>query len=466
MLAVKKYTKFSAGRRYFGAELIFDPNVILTASVMIGSVITFYNRYRVSKPNQFLVKTGIGISDVIISKKSFQWPFQTYQFIDMSPMTLVTDLSVMSVEKLEYILPGILTVGPKDNIESLEKFSKLLPIGDPEFEQKAEIIIRGIFEGEMRSLCASLSMDQVFGDRKAFKDLLVSKMQEELDHFGLIIYNINIKDLHDSPGSEYFISLRQKKKSEAEAAAKINISESKKTGDIGHKQREVETRQRVAELEADTVLFENTKQQEIEKSKANLDVIKAEAYKLRELANTESKNAVLTRNAELQREVEAKTVAVVMEKKRSVDLTQAQVKAESQIKQAEGEATAARIAAEADLFTKEKQATGILALYKAQSEGVEKLITSFNNNPDLLMQYLMIDKGTYQELARVNSEAIKGLEPKITIWNTSSDANSDNYTKPISDILKMLPPLFTTINDQVGIKPANWMVNMPKTNNE
>ena len=34
------------------------------------------SRYRVSRPDQYLVRTGLGIPDIKISKQGFQWPFQ------------------------------------------------------------------------------------------------------------------------------------------------------------------------------------------------------------------------------------------------------------------------------------------------------------------------------------------------------------------------------------------------------
>ena len=62
----------------------------------------------------------------------------------------------------------------------------------------------GVLEGEVRILSAQLTVEQIFNDRKAFKETIISNVQEELELFGLQIYNANIKELQDSPGSEYF----------------------------------------------------------------------------------------------------------------------------------------------------------------------------------------------------------------------------------------------------------------------
>ena len=33
-------------------------------------------RYRISKPEEYLVRTGLGIEDMIVARKGFVWPFQ------------------------------------------------------------------------------------------------------------------------------------------------------------------------------------------------------------------------------------------------------------------------------------------------------------------------------------------------------------------------------------------------------
>jgi len=157
------------------------------------------------------------------------------------------------------------------------------------------------------------------------------------------------------------------------------------------------------------------------------------------------------------------------ERLRATELSKAQVLAETSIKNAEGIANSLKIKADAELYAIQKEAEGILAIYQSQSEGIQKLIDSFDKDPNALIQYLMLDKGLYQILARENAEAIRGLKPKITIWNTGNgskeDGSKSDYTESIANIMKMLPPIVTTIHDQTGIKPADWMMKMKKDKN-
>jgi flotillin len=404
-----------------------------------------------------------------VTKQGYQWPFQTYEFIKLHPTNYTFDLQAMSAEKMEFILPGVFTIGPKASTEAIMKYAQLL--GNDQVE--IDVLVRGILEGETRILSAQMTIDQIFSDRQAFKDILINAVQKELDQFGLQIYNANIKELQDSPGSEYFSFIRQKKRSEAENRAKVDVAEAKKIGDIGAKEREALTRQQVIQYESETVIRENERAQEMERSKADLAVVKSEAYRKTQVANIEAHNAANLKETDLQRELEQRRIAMEIEKLRARDLSKAQVQAETSIEEAkgianslrlraEGEAVALRLRAEAELYAKQKEADGILALLNAQSSGVQNLIQSFHGNPETLIKYLMMDKGLYERLADANAQAIKGLNPKITIWSTGAGAD-DNYAKPIADVLKMVPPLMSTIHDQTGIKPPTWIADMSES---
>lgn len=82
---------------------------------------------------------------------------------------------------------------------------------------------------------------------------------------------------------------------------------------------------------------------------------------------------------------------------------------------------------------------------------------------------MMLKENTYEKLARANAAALNGLQPKISVWNTgpssSSSADSANHsadlTAPIRNLFQSLPPLFSTIQDQTGIRPPNWLAQVP-----
>ena len=85
--------------------------------------------------------------------------------------------------------------------------------------------------------------------------------------------------------------------------------------------------------------------------------------------------------------------------------------------------------------------------------------------PQGLLQYLLLQDNTYEKLAKANAQAINGLQPKISVWNTgpeSSSAGGVDALGPIRGLLQGLPPLLQTVREQTGIEPPAWLARMPE----
>lgn len=431
---------------YIGAVKSAVP--ILTAAGILSFVAL---RYKTSHSNEWLVRTGIGVADMEISKKFIQWPFQNIQRINMAPQSFKFAVNAMSREKMEFNFPAVFTIGPKNDHESLTKYSRFLLA--QKFSQTDELI-RGIIEGETRSLSANLSIEDIFTGRSAFKNDIITNVKSQLDQYGLEIYNANIEELKDSDSSNYFRSLAQKIKAEAENKAKVEVAEQNKKGNIGSKEREAETRQRIAVVEAETTLVENNRQQEILKSQADLEKTKAEQDLIIRQAAIRSEQEAEALRMQLLKDVEVRRQQMELEKQRASDLTKSTVAAEIAAKDAEGKAAGQRILAEAALYQKQKEAEGIAAVYSAQAEGLQRLINSFGGDARALLSYTMLEKGIYEKLAEANAKAIKDMNPKITVW-THDPASS---MSAIQNLGKGLIPMLDTIQDQTGYKLPSWII--------
>ena len=421
----------------------FAVKSIIAGSFMagIGFVVM---RYKTSRSNEWLVRTGLGIKNMQIAKKFVKWPFQNVDKINLVPTLFKLNVNSMSKEKMEFKFPAVFTIGPKNNMDSLAKYSTFFLALS---ESKIESIVRGIIEGQTRSLAANLSIEEIFTARIDFKNAIISSVQTELDQYGLEVYNGTLEELTDSETSNYFKSLAQKIKAEAENRAKIEVSEAEKRGTIGSKEREADTRQRVAVVETETQLVENTREQEIVKSKAELDKLSAEQKFIVEFAKIKSEQDAEIFKMERLKQLEIRRQEMELEKQRATELTKSIVTMETQ-----------KLAAEAHLYTKQKEASGILATYQAQSEGLQKLIDTFGGDSRALLSYTMLEKGVYEKLASANAEAIRGLNPKITVW-TSDAANSMD---PIKNLGKSLIPMLDTIHEQTGYVLPEWMVKKEK----
>lgn len=410
----------------------------------------------------------------------------------------------MSSEKLPFVIPAVFTIGPRvDDPHALLLYAMLMSQHDKHSNHVNELV-QGVIEGETRVLVASMTMEEVFKGTKEFKQEVFEKVQLELNQFGLVIYNANVKQLVDVPGHEYFSYLGQKTQMEAANQARIDVSEAKMKGEIGAKERNGLTIQNAAKIDAESKIimmqrqgegtkeeikvkteikvFENQKEADVAKANAELAMKKAAWTKDAQVAEVEATKAVALREAELQTKVEKMNALTRTEKLKAEFLSKASVEYETKVqeanwelynkqKQAEAvlyekqkEAEAQRAAADAAFYTKQKEAEGLVALASAQGTYLRTLLDALHNDYSALRDFLMINNGSYLEIAKINAIAVKDLNPKISVWNHGgeqgiggSGGGSGSAMKDIAGLYKMLPPVIDTVYEQTGMQPPAWI---------
>lgn len=100
----------------------------------------------------------------------------------------------MTIEKLQFALPAVFTIGPDNSIESLKKYALLLSaeaeksgasMNKVTSSTHVQDIVKGIIEGETRVIVSSMTMEEIFKERLVFKQKVIDNVQNELDQFGL-----------------------------------------------------------------------------------------------------------------------------------------------------------------------------------------------------------------------------------------------------------------------------------------
>lgn len=226
--------------------------------------------YRIASPSEYLAITGYGVDDVKLAKKAWIAPGQRCARFDISPVNYTFEVQAMSAEKLPFVLPAVFTIGPRaDDVESLLRYAKLISPHD-KLSRHVNELVKGVIEGETRVLAASMTMEQIFHGTKSFKQAVFESVQLELNQFGLIIYNANVKQLVDVPGHEYFSYLGQKTQQEAVNQAKVDVAEARMKGEVGAKEREGMTRQNAAKVDAETKVYTVKRQGEGSKEEARV----------------------------------------------------------------------------------------------------------------------------------------------------------------------------------------------------
>lgn len=437
-------------------------------------------------------------------------------------------LQAMTIEKLKFSLPAVFTIGPADDMGALEKYAVLLTgesdgrppataskgaVSVAEGRSHVQDIVKGIIEGETRSIVSTMTMEELFRERKVFKDKVIQQVQSELQLFGLQIYNANVKELQDTPGSEYFAFLSRKAHEGALNQAKVDVADARMRGEVGEAEKQGKTKQEVAKIHAATAVLETERKGEKAAADAKLTDKEIHISKELNLARINAKREAERRDAELNTEVEKKKALMELERLRATTVTQAKIakessqeKADAELyaqqqaaegkkfsEQADAEAAAFRLvqdaeasykarereaeahfyatkrAAEAEYFKREREAQATLITQQREAEGLSAMAKAYGDlaqvlgGPQGLMQYLMLQNNTYEKLAHENGQAIKGLQPKINVWNTGAQGEgSADPTAPIRNLFQSLPPLLSTINDQTGIQPPAWLAQMPQ----
>jgi flotillin len=303
-----------------------------TSVAVIGAWLS--TRYHVAGPSEYLVRTGIFVDGVEITKQCLWLPYQTLNKINLEPITyhcLIEE--AMSLERISFNMPTVFTIGPEDNSDALRVYAKLFQNTTPE-DLKMKLF--GIIQGEARVAAGKIHLDDIFNDREVFKSNLVKDVNSELHQFGLRVYNANIEELRDLKGNEYFSFMKKKALEGAVNKAKVDVAEQTKIGDVGEKRHKTETRQQNAEYEKQATLAENARDIEIANSKTSVDVAKAEFNRMKLIAEYESQALAEQKRLELATSVEITKNRQEIERLRAKEFSAASVQAEIKIKISEG----------------------------------------------------------------------------------------------------------------------------------
>ncbi|KAI5920360.1 hypothetical protein F4810DRAFT_702943 [Camillea tinctor] len=479
--------------------------------------------YKIAAPDEYLAITGINIKNVLITKSAWVWPFQRCTRFSVQPHDYAMNMQAMTKEKLQFLLPVVFTIGPdvnarganakvlehppapqahlaghvnsEDQGDALMKYAMLLADSTDQKKgaQYLENIVKGIIEGETRVLVSSMTMEEIFTEREEFKRRIFRNIQGELDQFGLKIYNANVKELRDAADSTYFQSLSQKAHEGATNQARIDVADAQLRGNVGEAERHGQQERQIAKINAETAVQKTDRDVERAKAEANLSTQKTVLNRDVEIARIQATRATESKDEDLKREVQVKRAAAELERLRATDLVKATIARESKQQEADAKAYemeaearanfekstkatdasayktkidaeawshAAIKNAEANLQKKLKEAEGMAAMAEAYARMSEAL-----GGPAGLLQYMMIEKGTYIELAKANAAAVNGMQPKISVWNTGAEAGSGSGSSngtgqdsaaTMRNVYQLLPPLMSTIHEQTGITLPEW----------
>ncbi|MDF1504320.1 flotillin family protein [Roseisolibacter sp. H3M3-2] len=338
----------------------------LAAVVVFGMVLFFASRYKRCPANKILVISGsVGggnAAKCISGGGAFVWPvIQEYAYLGLEPMRLDVPLGdALSLENIRISVPAVFTVAIGTEPEVRQNAAiRLLGMTPESIEGTAHDII----VGQLRAVIAAMKIDEINRDRDGFLHKVQSQLEPELRKIGLVLINVNIKDLRDASG--YLEALGKQAAQQAIQQARGDVAEQEKLGEIRVAQ---------AEREKVTAVADAEKLREI----ALRETLREQAVRLAEL---DKEQAVGEQTAALERDAQVKDaqrtqsirIAQLDKEQRIAEQTagferEAAVAAADQKKRvAIAEANAAAIAGEADAQGRIAATNSALAVRNAEA---------------------------------------------------------------------------------------------------
>jgi flotillin len=455
---------------FWGVMVIFG----IVAIIALGFVLVM-TRYKRCASDEILVVYGRvrggRASKCIHGGAVMVWPLiQDWKKLSLVPMTIPINLTnALSLQNIRIHVPSTFTVGiSTDPMIMNNAAERLLHLNTDQINEMASEIIFG----QLRLTVASLTIEQINQDRDNFLERITLNVGHELHKLGLYLINVNITDITDD--SEYIESIGKKAAATAVNAAKADVAVADRDGAIGsaeaNRTRDIQVAENAAEAEkgkkaaiADQRIFvqnqeslavegENTSKANIAEYNATLAEKEAEAMRRSEVA---------TRTAEM--EVQKAQYLLEQERLKAEEIVREEI-AKTQIE----------IAAEAEAERQRRIASGeadaILARYKAEAEGIQKvleakalgyksLVASAGGDAKAAATLLMVEK--VDSMVNAQVEAVKNLQiDKITVWDSGNGADGKGATSNfVSGLVQTLPPMHD-VAKMAGVELPEYMGSM------
>ena len=479
--------------------------------VAIFALIFFLKQYRRCPSNRILVVygkvSGKRAAKCLHGGGTFVWPvIQSYAYIGLEPLVIDIPLQgALSLNNIRVNVPSTFTVGVStDSVLMQNAAERLLMMSEDSIREQAQDIILG----QLRLVIATLSIEEINKDREKFMALINENVAEEINKIGLELINVNIRDITDE--SDYIEAIGKRAAAEAINRAKVEVAQQERDGSIGEAaalrerdvrvaeeqskseqgRKEAERAQRItiAELESKAITgeVESKRDYEIASAERNSETIaarkgaeqeqrvqvaKAESLAIEgentsnaEIAESNARLAEVRAHAQQRSEIAAaEAQRAILDKEREEEIARLnkEIIAPQEIEKKQIE-----IAAEAEAEKVRREALGeadaILARYKAEAEGIQKvleakakgyagLVQSCGGHPQLAPTLLLVEK--LPELVKEQVRAISNLKiEKITVWEGGRGENGRNATSNfLSGMIGSLPQIHE-LAEQAGIE--------------
>ena len=316
-------------------------------------------------------------------------------------------------------VPSVFTVAIGTGTEQMSNAAiRLLGLTSGEIMKQAEDIIFG----QLRQVIASMRIQEINRDRDSFLSRIQENLEPELEKIGLILINVNIKDITDESGyieaigrkaaseavQQAMIDVAQQERhgaigvAEAEKERMIQVADAEKVRDIGTKEAERDRAVKLADLDKEKTIGERqaTFEQEaaVRDAEREMRVRVAQANASAVEGENESKGVIADTNAKLKvREADAFQTGETRRRQAEAAVREAQYLAEAKAAEAEAVKREAETRAELEAVAKAEKAQTIVA---AQAAAERKRILAEGEAAATFARLDAEARGNYEILAK------------------------------------------------------------------
>jgi len=401
-------------------------------------------------PNEALVISGCCYSKphLVPGGRAFIWPaIQQIQRISLNTMTLQVDSpTVYTSQGVPISVTGIAQVKIQGQNE------EMLLAACEQFLGKSESEIQHIalvtLEGHQRAIMGSMTVEEIYKDRKKFSKQVFEVASSDLVNMGITVVSYTLKDIRDEEG--YLKSLGMARTAEVKRDARIGEAEARADAQI--KEAIAEEQRMASVLLNDTDIAKSRRDFELKKAAYDVEVQtkNAEAEMAYELQAAKTKQRI--KEEQMQIKVVERTQEILVQeqeiarRERELEATVrrpaeaekyrlekiAEANNKRVMLEAEAEAESIRLRGQAEAFAIEAKA-------KAEAEQMVKKAEAWKEYKDAAMLEMLLDV-----LPKVAAEVAAPLSQakKITMVSCGSgEVGAAKLTDEVFGIVSKVPEL-------------------------
>ncbi|SPP73642.1 flotillin-1 isoform X1 [Drosophila guanche] len=412
-------------------------------------------------PNEALVVSGCCYMKPLLvpGGRAFVWPsIQQVQRISLNTMTLqVESPCVYTSQGVPISVTGIAQVKVQGQNEDMLLTACEQFLGKTESEINHIALVT--LEGHQRAIMGSMTVEEIYKDRKKFSKQVFEVASSDLANMGITVVSYTIKDLRDEEGDSkgYLRSLgmartaevkRDARIGEAEARAEATIKEAiaeeqrmasrfLNDTDIAKAQRDFELKKAAYDVEVQTKKAEAEMAYELQAAKTK-QRIKEEQMQVKVIERTQEiavqEQEILRRERELEATIRRPAEAEKFRMEKLAEANKQRV-----VMEAEAEAESIRIRGEAEAFA-------IAAKAKAEAEQMAQKAEAYREYREAAMVEMLLDT-----LPKVAAEVAAPLSQAKKITMISSGQGDVGAAKLTGEILQIVNKVPELVKNMTGV---------------